>query len=113
MHHRPISKLDDVLARERAALLGAQYDQLAPIAAMKDQLIRELSVNMPSRAELKRLKMQMQSNLDLTSAALRGVAAANARISDLQTVRDGLTTYDQSGNVARLPTANHKIEKKA
>lgn len=113
MQHDYIAQLDDVLDRERAALLYAQYDKLAPLLAIKQQLLTELAGILPARSELARLKVRMQSNLDLTSAALRGIKAANDRIRDLKAVRNGLTTYDQSGQVARVPTPMHKVEKKA
>ena len=113
MQGENIAKLDDLLARERAALLNAEYDTLAPLAALKEQYLHDLAAAPPSRKALAQLKVKMQNNLELTSAALRGVSAAKSRIGELQTVRDGFTTYDQSGNVALVPAAQHKVEKKA
>jgi flagellar biosynthesis/type III secretory pathway chaperone len=113
MQLKEITELNEVLARERTALLTAEYGELASLSALKEQLLHDLGTLQPSLPELAHLKSEMKSNLDLTSAALRGVMTAKERIEALQKVRDGLTTYDQSGNVANLSNTHRKIEKKA
>ena len=113
MQRNEISKLNDVLAREREALLSADYSALAPLAAIKEKLLQDMIILPPPSKELAGLKAKMQTNLELTSAALRGVAAAQERLTALETVRDGLTTYDQSGKVALVPRNKRSLEKKA
>jgi len=113
MQRSALDRLSEVLAIERTALLSADFPALAPLATMKEQLLQDLLQSPPANGELTDLRSKMQRNLDLTSAALRGVAAAQERISALETVRDKLTTYDQNGNVALVSQRRRTIERKA
>lgn len=113
MKHSPLNELRAVLTRERTALLGGTYDDLPDLAEKKGQLLDALARSSPDRSDLRRIKRKMDQNQDLIAAALRGVGAAKERISALEAVRNGLMTYDQSGQVALVTKPTQSFEKKA
>ncbi len=113
MPHKTLTQLNQVLSQEREALLEGKYDDLPKLADAKAQLLDRLAHLNPPTAELRHLKARMDSNQDLIVAALQGVAAAKDRIEALEDVRDGLRTYDQSGQVAVVAKSARALEKKA
>ena len=93
--------------------MAARYDELAEVAAKKQTCLERLSVDPPNKTAINALKERMKQNQSLITAALCGVAAARDRLNALENVRDGLTTYDQSGNMSLVPTTQNRVEKKA
>ncbi len=113
MPNENLAILHTLLDHEREAILAARYDELAHIAAKKITSLERLTFDPPDHKKLKALKEKMADNQNLITAALRGIAAARDRLSALENVRDGLTTYDQSGNMSLVPTPQNRVEKKA
>lgn len=91
----PISALHHVLDQEAAALLAAQYDRLAAIAARKDQLLEEVS-NEP-RAVLSTLSARLNHNASLTERALSGFRDGQAEILRARAAAARLNSYGPSG----------------
>lgn len=113
MQHRVISALHAVLDAERAALLGANYGTLGPIAASKEQLLGQLSSTSDQMTGLQEIKTRIAANQALLRAAINGVAAAKARVAALQNVRDELGIYDQTGKLEKAVNCGGSLEKKA
>ena len=113
MTSNTIHSLTRVLALERAAILAGNYAELSVLATQKETHLGALSTLVPKRSDMRRIKASMDENQDLLAAALRGVAAAKDRIDALQSVRDGLRTYDQSGQVTNVHKGAQSLQKKA
>ncbi|MEM9787589.1 MAG: flagellar protein FlgN [Pseudomonadota bacterium] len=106
---RILAVLDD----ERAAIRQADYGALDRLAAEKETLFRALHTGKPADAELAAIKERIDQNQTLLSAAIKGVAEAQSRLSAMRTVREGLSVYDKSGQVSNVKTGRSELEKKA
>ncbi len=102
-----------LLTEERATIRSADFDQLDKLAERKKALFAALETSQPSKAELAEIKMRLDTNQTLLSAAMKGVAEAQERLSAVRNVREGLSTYDQSGQISRVQTGRPGVEKKA
>jgi flagellar biosynthesis/type III secretory pathway chaperone len=105
--------LHQVLDQERQALISADYDALATFVSQKEALLSQLEKTIPAKEELRPLRQKMDENLGLLAAAIKGVAAASARLSALQNVKSGLSVYDNAGRLEHVRTHNPALEKKA
>ena len=102
-----------LLADERTAIRDAEFAKLEGLLARKEQLFASLPDCSPTPSELKAIKVRLETNQSLLSAAITGVAEAQIRIAALRSVREGLSVYDQSGQIAQVKTHKPMIEKKA
>lgn len=102
-----------LLKRERRAIRTADFEGLAALAEDKAQLFNALPKSSATQRDLARIKQQIDENQTLLGAAISGVAAAQDRLAAVRHVRDGLTIYDQSGQMAKVPAARPGLEKKA
>lgn len=87
--------LDDLLDRERAALLAGDIDGLGRLAHDKERLIGQLSASEHTR--LDDLQVKAARNQELLNSALDGIRNVASRLQALREVRDTLNTYDKSG----------------
>ncbi|MFV0512262.1 MAG: flagellar biosynthesis protein FlgN [Jhaorihella sp.] len=110
-----IATLDDLLDRERQALVAGELDELADLMAEKEALIGEIGVPDPrAQAGLNRLRDKVHRNHALLNSALEGIRAVAGRLADLRQVRRGLETYDRSGRKTVFDTrARQHVEKRA
>ncbi len=113
MQPKVIDALDALLDAEKAAILSANYDALGPIEESKERLLGQLSPSDNQAATLHRIKSGIEANQALLRAAIKGVAAARARVAALQHVRDEFSIYDQSGRIAKVANRSGTLEKKA
>ncbi len=109
----PRADMLTLLAQERDAILHGQYDRLASIAADMTDCATRLQAQSADPTALIAIKKHMERNQNLIGAALGGIAAAQERVNAMQSVRDGLKTYDPSGKIDTVTTARSKLEKKA
>ncbi len=107
------TELFKLLDEERTAIKAADFDSLAPLSDAKVALFDELSSISATKTEFARIQMQLAENQALLAAAIAGVNAARGRIAALQNIREGLAVYDQSGQMAPVPTRRPELEKKA
>ena len=102
-----------LLADERAAIKDAQFAKLEGLLSQKERLFAALPSSTPTPSELKEIKQRLDTNQSLLNAAITGVADAQVRIAALRNVREGLSVYDQSGQIAQVQTRRKGFEKKA
>ena len=108
-----LTRLNALLDEDRALLLKGSYAGLPQLAAAKEDCLSALTTAKFGLDDLRAVIARLDSNQCMTSSALRGIAAARARVSDLETVRDRLTTYDPTGKVQVVATPKSRVEKKA
>ncbi len=113
MVHDPLTRLFEVLAHEKAALLSGDYGALEQLGGEKQRWLAALEGASPSQQAIRDLRQLMAENQALTEAALHGVRAGMARIAALRQVQAGLTTYERDGSVAMRSTQTATVEKKA
>lgn len=113
MPDRVSALMTALLARERVAIRTADFDGLAAIADEKAQLFNALPTSGATQDDLAKIKRQIDENQTLLSAAISGVAAAQDRLTAVRHVREGLSIYDQSGQMAKVQPPRPGMEKKA
>jgi len=113
MSTNTITEILKLLKHERNALKAGDFDTLDTLAETKNRLFEDLTRNSPAPSDLRQIKVRLSENQTLFSAAIKGVAAARDRIDALQNVREGLSVYNQSGQMAKVPTSRPAVRKKA
>lgn len=110
-----IARLDELLDLERAALLAGDFDRLDAMTAEKEALVERINTKSSiGQTQLETVQRKVTRNQSLLNNALDGINAVAARIAELKSVRQGLDTYDQSGNRHRFASQVHKkLEKRA
>ena len=113
MRESVITQLHQILDQERNALITADFSMLGSFVSQKEDLLLQMEEDSPSRNVLRPIRQKMDENLTLLAAAIKGVAAAGERLSDLQNVKTGLSVYDHAGRLELVRTHNPALEKKA
>ncbi len=113
MPERTTDLMIALLARERVAIRTADFEGLAAIADQKSQLFDALPNSRATQHELEQIKARIDDNQTLLSAAISGVAAAQDRLTAVRHVREGLSVYDQSGQMATVQNPRPGMQKKA
>ena len=113
MRDRLSTRMIALLDQERVAIRTADFDGLAVIADEKGALFNALPDSGATRAELTLIKQRIDANQTLLSAAISGVTAAQDRLTAVRHVRDGLSVYNQSGQMDKVKTPRPGMEKKA
>jgi flagellar biosynthesis/type III secretory pathway chaperone len=113
MADQPSTRMLALLDKERTAIRMADFAQLEGLADQKAHLIAALTSGPNAKSNLIRIKAKLDENQSLLRAAISGVAAAQDRIAALRNVREELSVYDQSGQMAKVPTRRPDMEKKA
>ncbi len=115
-----IDELDQLLEKEREALLVGDLEQIGRLMALKEQLIDKINgLDTAEKAALDRnalsqMQDKMTRNQALLQGAMEGIRAVADRIAGLRRVREGLETYDQSGRKTQHATGvKGNVEKRA
>ncbi|MFQ1700429.1 flagellar protein FlgN [Loktanella agnita] len=98
---------------ERTAIKTASFDALQPLAAAKQKLFDQMRLADMAKDDLDLIRERQSENQALLAAAISGVNAARNRITELQNVREGLSVYNRSGQMNKVPTRLPELEKKA
>ena len=88
---------EDLLTRERSAILAARFAEMAGFAAEKQRLAEVVARSELDTRRLGRLNDQLQRNGTLMSSMRKGVIAARDRINAMKDHSTRLETYDASG----------------
>jgi len=99
--------LDDLLDRERLAVLNGRFDVLERMTAEKERLLRGFVQDGSSAEGLSRLRHKSERNSQLLEAMRAGVIAAQERLQAMQKKKDPLQTYDSSGRKSAIRGATH------
>jgi flagellar biosynthesis/type III secretory pathway chaperone len=110
-----LASLDDLLDRERTALLNGDLDAISRGLREKERLIDALNALHDAQDEnLSAIRNKALRNQILLENALTGIRAVADRVSALRRVRDTLETYDQSGRKTAISTLRTgQVEKRA
>ncbi len=98
----PGEALQDMLDRERQAVLGGRFDVLERMATEKDRLVRAVVLQSPDLETLRRLRANTERNNRLLEAMRAGVQAARARLDAMRHPVTELSTYDASGRKSAI-----------
>lgn len=109
------ASLDDLLDRERAALVAGDLKHLAELLTEKELLLERIAdVGEPGRARLETLQGKAIRNQALLDSALRGIRNVANRFATLRRIRKTLETYDEFGQKSVLPAVpDSKVERRA
>ena len=110
-----LADLDDILERERAALLTGDLEALSRVLREKERVIDTLNRGLPSDlGSLGALKTKANRNQALLDREVEGIRVVADRVSALRRVRETLETYDQSGRKTTLESLHKgRVEKRA
>lgn len=110
-----LASLDDLLDRERIALLNGDLDAISRRLREKERLIDALNTLHGDQDEdLSAIRNKAHRNQILLESALSGIRAVADRVAALRRVRDTLETYDQSGRKTAISTLRTgQVEKRA
>lgn len=114
-HQNLIDALDNLLDRERNALLNGKLDDIGKLISAKEDLIDRINALQPDeRPALDTVHRKVTRNQALLNSALDGIRAVANRMADLRRVRAGLETYDRRGNKQTFGTqTSSNVEKRA
>ena len=110
-----LASLDDLLDRERSALLEGDLEAVSRSLREKERLIDALNGIRPAEGDLLgAIREKVQRNQVLLDGALDGIRAVADRMSALRRIRETLETYDQSGRRTVIEGLRKgRIEKRA
>ena len=110
-----VGALDDVLEKEREALLSGNLEAIGRLLEQKESLIEDLSVLDEVEAKaLHDLTGKMKRNQDLLDHALAGIRSVAGRLAAMRRVRSSLDTYDANGTKRSVDMTNDpSLEKRA
>ena len=105
--------LEDLLDRERLAVLDGRFDVLERMTAEKERLLRSVALDGASAESLARLRRKTERNSQLLDAMRAGVVAAQDRLKAMQKKKDPLQTYDSTGRKSAIRGATHTPGRRA
>ena len=110
-----IDELDTLLDQERGALVDGDLEQLSRLVAYKEDLIGKINLlDSLERGRLAEVHDKVARNQVLLNSAMEGIHAVASRMADLRRVRQGLETYDRTGQKKRFDTQiQSSMEKRA
>ncbi len=110
-----LEQVNRLLDSERKALIEGRIDQLAELAERKQELAADLErLEGLSQQNLREMRQKARRNERLLQSALEGIRSVTARLEALRQVREGLETYDSSGNKTRITSfRDARMEKRA
>ena len=113
--HAMFDALDELLDRERTALIRGDMETIGRLTPLKEDMIgRLVRPDAADRRRLDRIRAKADRNHVLLTSALTGLRAISDRLAELQRVRRGLETYDSRGRREKLSDpAAARLEKRA
>lgn len=107
--------LDDLLERERLALLAGDLDSVVRLMGEKEALLHRLHASAGGFGpELQRLKDMLERNQVLVQSAIEGVRSATGKIARGRRARGRVDTYDKAGQRTTIDvTRNGQVERRA
>lgn len=107
-------RLQDLLDREKAALLNGDFDSLSALLEEKQSLAQALSGEPLKPNEVAPLRDGLRRNQELFDQAMAGVRNVAARLGDLNRVRRATSTYDAKGQKQTIDApAQRRLERRA
>jgi len=94
--------LEDILDKERLAILDGALDDIDRIAREKETFLDGRDLLAHDVKTLERIRRKAVRNQHLLAAAIRGVRTVTARLEALRNGPGELSTYDKSGHKTTL-----------
>ncbi|HGG06587.1 MAG TPA: flagellar biosynthesis protein FlgN [Aliiroseovarius sp.] len=108
-----IDALDDLLDRERQAILTGNIDGLARQAVEKTRLLEQLSGATTDTQRIERLRVKADRNQELLVAVAKGIKSVSRRLQAMKSAKSTLQTYDKGGHRVALEAKKPSHEKRA
>lgn len=109
---KPVIALTDLLEKEHAAILKAEFATLAYVGASKMSLMKAVAKSSATAEELETLKKLTERNRKLLAASAQGLQSARKRLSMLRAPRPTLQTYGPSGSMSDIGNKSLTIKRK-
>ena len=97
-----IDALEDLLDKERAAILDGALENMGRIASEKERVLERRELTAPDQRTLDRVLRKAARNQQLLAAAIRGVQAVTTRLDILRNGPSDMNTYDRAGQRTTL-----------
>ncbi len=102
-HDQILASLNELLDRERSALLDGDLQAIGPLLEEKTALISGLEDATPAEADsIRPVQMKLRRNQELFDQALAGIRNVASRLGDMRQVRKSMEIYDSNGNRASI-----------
>ncbi|WP_172297659.1 hypothetical protein [Pseudoruegeria sp. HB172150] len=105
--------LDEILDRERAAILEGQFDVIERLTPAKERALDRLKRRPPDGVALGQLRGKVERNGRLLEAMRAGLASAQERLKALRERPSALRTYDAKGRRTSLCDTGGEPPKRA
>lgn len=109
---KPVQALTELLEKERAAILKAEFSTLAQVSGSKMSLMKLVAKSSATASELESLKSLTERNSKLLTASAQGFKAARKRLSMLRAPRPTFQTYGPSGSKSDIGHKSLTIKRK-
>ncbi len=107
----PVSAMEDLLARERAAILLGDFPALDKLAREKERMASRLQGAAADPSSFERLRKMSDRNGRLLEATRKGLVDARQKIKALDAPQQ-LHTYDASGRRTILTQSPKALKKR-
>ncbi len=109
-----LRQIEDVVARERDALLRADHAAIGTLGPKLEMLSQQILPLLPSldALALNRLSRSMRDLRRLSLASLSGITAARARLEALAGRGTELSTYDRRGRLSSVTFGASSVERR-
>lgn len=92
-----VDAMEDLLDREREAILEGRFDLLGRLIDQKDRQIKSLNPKDLDEKSLMRLRAQSERNARLLDAMRDGIQSVQKRLASFQGTGAALETYEANG----------------
>ncbi len=108
-----VDAIEDLLDRERQAVLGGNLDGLTRLIPEKIRLMERMARIRQPLGQIDGLKDKALQNQRLLEAVARGIESVSAHVTGLQTNKPPLRTYDATGASKEILQHRSTLEKRA
>lgn len=105
--------LEDLLHRERTAIIGGRFEELEALISEKERLLNAVTRSKISTDCLARLKEESERNGLLLQAMQAGVTSALDYLRTLKEPQKPLTTYDAAGRAHKIKSTQPETNRRA
>lgn len=104
--------LEDLMDKERRAILDGDFDELRRMMAEKERLISAAKIAPPPQS-VARLKAKAERNQNMLRAAAQGIRAVSDHLAKAGQATKPLLTYSRSGQRQAHLARNSSMERRA
>jgi len=105
--------VEDLLERERVAVLAGNLEGLTRLVAEKSRLMERMARSKQPPLRIEKLRNLAHRNQTLLHAAADGIKSVATQVTGAQTRKTALNTYDASGSRKEIFRTRSMLEKRA